>query len=238
MIAPGKIQELGALSEPDIIRPQNILFDDSGTPVGYTMRALPDAIALCQTFTKAYRERNHMTPDHMLKLVQKLQAGVKHVHAHGVLIVDLNEMNFLVDTTYESIYFIDVDSYQTAHYPATAIMESIRDRHHSTFSQGTDWFSFGIVSFQMLVGIHPYKGKHTTLQTLDERMLANVSVLNKEVRVPGVCQPFSVIPQVYRDWYTAVFERGERVPSAGRANQRDYSCSYDKACGRLRQLYY
>ncbi|MBC7805060.1 MAG: serine/threonine protein kinase [Akkermansiaceae bacterium] len=211
MIPAGKIQELNTLTAPNIIKPQDILLDASGTPLGYTMRALPDAIALCQTFTKAYRDRRHITPDHMLKLVQQLQAGVRHVHRQGVLIVDLNEMNFLVDTGFDQLYFIDVDSYQTPHYPATAIMDSIRDRHSTQFSQNTDWFSFGIVSFQMLVGIHPFKGKHSTLKTLDERMMANVSVLNNAVSVPGACQPFDVVPKVYRDWYTAVFERGERV---------------------------
>ncbi len=212
MIPTGKIQELAVLREPSIIKPCEILFEKTGKPIGYTMRALPDAIPLCQTFTKAYKDRNHLTPDHMLKLVQKLQFGVKHIHSQGILVVDLNEMNFLVDSRYEQVYFIDVDSYQTAHYPATAIMESIRDRHNSTFSQGTDWFSFGIVSFQMLVGIHPYKGKHPQLTTLDERMRANTSVLNSSVTVPGVCPPLTIIPQVYRDWYEAVFERGERIP--------------------------
>ncbi len=210
MIPLGKMQELSALTEPDIIKPEDSIVDAKGTPVGYTMRALPDAITLCQTFTKAYRDRNHITPDHMLKLVQKLQAGVRHVHDNGLLIVDLNEMNFLVDSSLDSVYFIDVDSYQTPHFPATAIMDSIRDRHSQQFSTVTDWFSFGIVSFQMLVGIHPYKGKHATLKTLDERMQANVSVLNPQVNLPGACQPLSVVPQVYLEWYRAVFERGER----------------------------
>lgn len=212
MIPPGKIQELDILSAANIIKPQEVILDRSGKPIGYTMRALPDAIALCQTFTKAYRDRKHLTPDHMLKLMQQLQAGVKHIHAQGILIVDLNEMNFLVDTNFDQLFFIDVDSYQTAHYPATAIMDSIRDRHNTQFNQKTDWFSFAIVSFQMLVGIHPFKGKHPHLKTLDDRMLANVSVLNNAVSIPGACQPFDVIPKAYRDWYTAVFERGERIP--------------------------
>jgi hypothetical protein len=211
MISLGKMQELSALTEPDIIKPENPLLDPKGTPVGYTMRALPDAIPLCQTFTKSFRDRSHLTPDHMLKLMQKLQAGVQHVHDKGLLIVDLNEMNFLVDSTFESVYFIDVDSYQTPHFPATAIMESIRDRHNSQFSVGTDWFSFAVVSFQMLVGIHPYKGKHDKLKTMDERMFANVSVLHSDVKLPGVCQPLSVVPSVYLDWYKAVLDRGERI---------------------------
>jgi hypothetical protein len=91
-------------------------------------------------------------------------------------------------------------------------MESIRDRHaaKNQFNLGTDWFAFAIVSFQILTGIHPYKGKHPDLKTLDERMLANVSVLNKSVGVPGACMPFDVIPSNYKDWFERVFEKGER----------------------------
>ena len=212
MIPVGKINELSTLTLPGIIRPQEVLLDASGTPVGYTMPAVPDAFALCQTFPRAFRDRHHLSPDNILMLVKKLQAGVSHIHSHGILIVDLNEMNFLVAPDFGNVYFIDVDSYQTAHYPATALMDSIRDRHSSGFTPLTDWFSFGIISFQMLVGIHPYKGKHPDLGTLDERMHANVSVLNAAVTIPAVCQPFSVIPTAYREWYMALFERGERVP--------------------------
>ncbi len=213
MIPLGKIQELGALTEPDIIKPESVLRDPKGVPVGYAMRAVPPGgVALCQTFPKAYKDRHNLTPDKMLGLVQKVQAGVAHVHSKNLLVVDLNEMNFLVDAaTFDRVYFIDVDSYQTPHFPATAIMDSIRDRHAQTFSEGTDWFSFGIVSFQMLVGVHPYKGKHPNLTTLDARMLGNVSVFDKAVRLPHACLPLDTLPQNWRDWYEAVFARGVRV---------------------------
>jgi hypothetical protein len=211
MIPLGKVQELSVLTERHIIKPETPILDAAGTPFGYTMRALPNALALCQLFPKAFRDRHHLTPDQMLKLVQRLRAGVAHIHTKGILLVDLNEMNFLVDTAFETVYFIDVDSYQTAHYPATAIMPSIRDPHSATFSPLTDWYSFAIVSFQLLVGIHPYKGTHPTLDTLEARMRANVSVLNAAVKIPPVCQPLAVLPSVYRDWYEAVLERGERL---------------------------
>src|SRR5947199_212129 len=80
------------------------------------------------------------------------------------------------------------------------------------FSPETDWFSFAIISFQMFIGIHPYRGLHPSLPDLDARMSANVSVLNPRVSIPKLCYPFSVIPQAYRDWYRAIFEDGKRVP--------------------------
>jgi hypothetical protein len=148
----------------------------------------------------------------MQKLIQKLRDIVQHIHDHNILVVDLNEMNFLSDDNFGQIFAIDTDSYQTPGYPATAIMDSVRDRHATKFTQETDWFSYGIISFQMFVGIHPYKGKHPSIKDMDERMQKNISVFSRDVKVPHVCYPLDVIPDVYKQWYKAVFEDGKRMP--------------------------
>lgn len=211
MISLGKIQELSSLTHLDIIKPEDILIDAKNKPVGYTMKFIKDTYALCQLFTKSFRDRNSVTPDTVLDLVRKLQEIIQHVHDQNILIVDLNELNFLVDQNFKHIYAIDVDSWKTPGFPATALMESIRDRHTKDFSILTDWFAFAIVSFQLFIGIHPYKGKHSKFKNLEDRMMKNISVLNKDVNIPSVCYPFSVIPPIYLDWYRAVLERGERI---------------------------
>jgi len=212
MIPPAKIAALSALALPDIIKPQDVLTDAQRAPVGYTMPGVAGGFVLCQTFPRTFRDREGLTPDLTLGLVRRLQQGVAHVHSRHILIVDLNEMNFLVDPAFRRVFFLDVDSYQTPHFPATALMESVRDRHAGAWNEGTDWFSFAVVSFQMFVGIHPYKGKHPTLKTLDERMAHNVSVLHPDVSVPAACLPFDVIPRAWRDWYHAVLDCGQRCP--------------------------
>jgi len=220
-----KIDELSVLDQPNIIRPLDLILDGKNTPVGHSMRSVEKAHALCQLFPKAFRQRNNLTPELMLRLVLRLQAGVSHVHDKGILIVDLNELNFLVSADFSEVFFVDVDSYQTPSFPATVLMESVRDRHTMTFNHGSDWFSFAVVSFQMFTGIHPFKGAYAPLQhlpdkakKLDARMLANISVLHPNVSVPSSCLPFSVIPQVYLDWYRAVFEQGKRLPPPDNAH--------------------
>ena len=153
MIPLAKIGELSAIQNPNVIRPLDVLLDGKNTPVGYSMRYIKKTVALAQLFPKAYRDREHLTPQMMLALVQKLQGLVVSVHQAGILIVDLNEMNFLVDEKHTEVYGIDTDSYQTKNFPATAIMDSIRDRHGKPnhFNHGTDWFSFAITAFQMFI---------------------------------------------------------------------------------------
>lgn len=212
MIPTGKIQELSVLSHKNIIKPDEIMLDNKNMPVGYTMRFVKDTYALCQLFTKAFRTRNNISPDMMLALVRQLQEIVKHIHDKKILIVDLNELNFLSGKDFKDIFAIDVDSYQTHSFPATAIMDSIRDRHNKYFSEGTDWFSFAITAFQMFIGIHPYKGKHPSIKSIDDRMLQNISVLNQDVSIPNACYPFDVMPEVYKKWFKAILEDGKRVP--------------------------
>jgi hypothetical protein len=155
-------------------------------------------------------------------LVRRLQTGVAFVHSKGILIVDLNEMNFLASADLRDVFFLDVDSYQTPSFPATAIMDSVRDRHATAFDVSTDWFAFAIVSFQVFTGLHPYKGTYPPFvksvdksQMLDERMKANISVLHPGVCVPAACLPFNVIPPVYLAWYRATFESGARHSPPG-----------------------
>ena len=210
----GKIQELSGISDPNVIKPENALYaGKKGQHVGHTFRFVKDAWTLCQLFPRAFREREGFTHETAIKLVRKLQEGVEAVHKAGVLLVDLNEMNFLVSKDFTTPYFIDVDSYQTARYPATAIMPSVRDPKVQglDFTTLSDWYSFGIVSFQLLVGIHPFKGKHPTLKGFEARMGANVSVFDSNVKVPKVAYPLDVIPDIYRDWYRAMFVEGKRV---------------------------
>jgi len=221
MMPDGKVQELGVLDSPRVIRPKDVLLDSKKKPVGYTMDYVADTTVLCQLFTKAFRKRNGITHDMIWELVRDMEKTTRFIHSKGVLVVDYNELNFLVDKNFKEVYFIDVNSYQTPSYPATAIMESIRDRHcGNKFSELTDWFSFGIVSFQLMIGIHPFKGKHPNFldpkTSMDERMKANISVLNPAVSYPqGATQPFSVIPDAYMQWYKAIFDGGKRLPPPG-----------------------
>jgi hypothetical protein len=219
MMPEGKIRELSALPVPLFSRPHDLLLDPrSNNIIGYTTKFVDDAYVLCQLFPRSFRDREGVTHKHTFHLAELMRDGIQVAHNAGVLLVDGNEMNFLVDDKFKGLTFIDTDSYQTRSYPATAIMESVRDRHmgHARdFNEGTDWFSFAVVAFQLLVGIHPYKGKHPSLKGFDARMKANVSVFNKAVGVPASVYPFDVIPRDWRAWFEAVLDRGERVPPPG-----------------------
>ena len=215
MLPLGKITELSSITDPNIIVPQGILLDPkTGTPIGYTMRFVTGTYPLIQTLTPAFRDREGLSHAKMLKLVLKLRGLTETCHKAGVLIVDLNEMNFLIDKGFSEVYGIDTDSYQTKSYPATAIMPSIRDpkvQGHA-WTEGSDWFSFACVAYQMFTGIHPFKGKHPSVSGLEARMKAGISVFDSSVTVPKTVYPKDVIPPGYRAWFKAVLQDGLRLP--------------------------
>ncbi len=216
MLPEGKIQDLIKIQEPRVIRPQKVLTDAHGKPVGYTMRYVPNASPSCKFFTPAFRDREGVTHDQIRRIVQNLRVEVAGVHQANIQVVDLNELNVLIADDLSDCYLIDTDSFQTSHYPATAIMDSIRDPFcdyaHGKANEGSDWYSFGVLSFQLFCGIHPFKGKHPIHDGMTARMAAQIPVLDASVKLPKAVYPFTVIPSGYLDWYNAIFRDGKRLP--------------------------
>lgn len=212
-IPVGKIQDLSRIGDHRVIAPRDALYSGKKAQhVGHTFKFVADTWTLCQLFPRAFRDREGLDHKKALELVQQIQAGVHAVHRANVLVVDLNEMNFLVSKDFATPYFIDVDSYQTPRYPATAIMPSVRDPlvRGLDFTESSDWFSFAVVSFQLFVGIHPYKGKHPKVKGLEERMKAGISVFDRDVKMPKTAYGLDAIPSSYRDWYEVTFVHGRR----------------------------
>lgn len=215
MIPPAKIRELSQLKLANVLAPQKVIEDKNGKPIGFTMPSIDKSEFLIKLFSKGFRNRNKISPTDIVDLVTVKQKTLQEIHDQQFLVVDYNPMNFLIDPNFKTPFFIDVDSYQTPSFTATALMDSVRDRKgvRNQFTEFTDWFSWAIVAFQLYIGVHPYGGDHpnfTGQGFLDARMDANVSVFDKAVSLPPACQDFAVIPKAHFEWFKRVFVNGER----------------------------
>ncbi|MEZ4527352.1 MAG: hypothetical protein R2941_15645 [Desulfobacterales bacterium] len=214
MIPEAKIMELQTLHLPNILKPEDLLLDEKNVPVGFTMKWVKETLPLCKLFTNDFRIRNGVTDDSAQELAENIKETIYSIHRGKCLMVDGNEFNYLVDKNdLVTPYFIDTDSWQTPGFPATAIMPSIRDWHCKTFSQRSDWFSFAIIACQLFAGIHPFKGSHPNFKKndLENRMKANVSIFNPQVKVPPTARDFGKIPSHYLAWFIDLFEKGKRT---------------------------
>jgi len=215
MIPIAKIGELSTLDNPSIVRPRDVVYNKKKHEVGFTMDWLDgNIIALCKMFTNTFRDNNGIENDHVIELVESIKDVTQFIHDRKFLIVDGNELNYMVSGGFVTPYFIDVNAWKTPSYPATAIMPSIRDWTTNDFTVMSDWFSFAIISFQLFIGIHPFKGKHKGYKKNDfmKRIKDCVSVFNSSVSLPPSTRDFNLIPSAYKDWYVQVFENGERKP--------------------------
>ncbi len=215
MIPLAKIGELNQLVHPSIVHPKDPIYNESKHLIGFTMDWLDgNIVALCKLFTNTFRDNNKISSDSTIELVENIKNATYFIHQHKCLIVDGNELNYMVEDDFVTPYFIDVNSWKTPSFGATAIMPSIRDWSTDDFNEGTDWFSFAIVAFQLFVGIHPFKGKHKGYKKNDfrQRIIDGVSVFNTEVTLPPTVRDFNLIPSSYKDWFFKMFEHGNRKP--------------------------
>ena len=220
-----KLKYLSILKKDNIIAPKDIVYSVSGEPIGYTMKYIDNSSSLALLFTSTFKKRNGITDKNIENIFMKMSETIGYIHSNDILIVDGNELNYLISNSdWETPYFIDVDSYQTKDFPATVIMPSIRDFCSPVFNKNTDWYSFGVLMFQLYTGIHPYKGTHpkynitvdssgneSKIDNVGERCKNKISVYNKDVKYPPFVK-FDNIPSSLNDWFIAMFERGERLP--------------------------
>lgn len=213
----GKIHELGVLKKREnIIVPLDILVDNSKNNIGFSMKAVTGEPLTRYMSPKIWQKK--ISQETMLKTIQNWKHDVDFVHFNDCLIVDFSDMNFLMSLDGKTIYFIDTTTYETSSYPATAITMSIKDYHSADFDELTDWFSFGILTFNMLTGIHPYRGEYEPFKgmkdsavILERRMREKISVFTPGIGLPPSVLPFDIIPSGYLEWYKAIFRDNKRL---------------------------
>lgn len=210
-----KVKLLKQLASRFIMAPQGIVKDLQGRPIGLYME-FAEGEPMPRIFTNAFRSREKFGDAEAVKLVGHMRDTVKFAHDHKAVMVDANEMNWIVALSQANgpePRAIDVDSWAIGRFGASVVMPSIRDWRSKDFTQLTDWFSWGIVTFQIFTGIHPYRGTLGGYKPGDMvgRMMANASVFHKGVGLNTAVRDFSCIPAPLLEWYRAAFEKGERV---------------------------
>jgi hypothetical protein len=219
-----KIQELSQIFNRQVVVPQDLIFDAStGDPLGFVADYIDNVDPLLKLFTRTFKQDNNLDPQMIGALVKQMQLITTDIHTAHCLIVDFNELNVLVNLTPNVLtpYFIDVDSYATPSYKASAIMDSVRDRRVSTTANGklvynpdvlSDWFSWAIITFWLYTNIHPYRGGHPNYRPRDKQkqMDDGISVFHRGVRVPPTVNNFNVIPKRHLDWYEDIFLHNNR----------------------------
>jgi hypothetical protein len=209
-----KIRLLSQIHHPYISAPQGIVNDTNGHPIGF-YGTFAEGEPLPRVFTTAFRTREKFGDEHAKTLAHRMQEAMQCAHDHKAVMVDPNELNWVVALAGKKgpePRVFDVDSWAIGKWGASVIMPSIRDWHSSGFTPQTDWFAWGILTFQIFTGIHPYRGTLTGYQPgdLESRMKANASVFAPQISLNRAVRDFSCIPQPLLSWYEETFQKGKR----------------------------
>ena len=240
-------EKLGLLSSllrhPCIVAPESLATDRVGRAIGFVMPWVQDAWALPQAFTNDWRAANGFGDAEALAFAARMREVALFAGRAGIVMGDANELNVLgvgIGMTSEPRY-IDVDPWVLPGFPGGKILPTVRDWHSPPFSREADWFAWAVTTFQLLVGVHPYRGTHPGFKRadLEGRMLANASVFDPAVRLSPAARGRDLIPGQLRDWYRAVFHEGFRgeppevSPAAHRSAARPAQATTLPATGDL-----
>lgn len=195
-----------------------VLIKDNNIIIGFTM----DFVDLSSFFPLSglkyddFAKKNHIF-DKIPILSQIGTLIEKSVHNNDMCVGDLNPENILINSS--QIKFIDVSSYQT---PVTKhndiIQPEIRDwAYKGIINKHTDYFSYAVLTFEILTGMHPFKGGYKGIddnkkldfkQKLELRQLQKISVLNPQVFTPKSYK--RIQSKWLEDQYREIFENGDR----------------------------
>ena len=97
VISLQKLKELSVINNPNVITPQDIIYDAStGEAIGYVTDFITDTEPLLKYFTKTYKQDNSISMAMILDLIKKMHLITSSIHSSNVLVVDYNELNVLI----------------------------------------------------------------------------------------------------------------------------------------------
>lgn len=219
-----KIQAFPSGLDPFVVTPIDLVTDVRGRPIGYSMRAIPDAHDLACLSQRSWRE-GVVSNELVGRLFLRLHDSLSTLHGRHVVVGDLNDSNVLFTCGGKPVrtvdpWFIDADSMQFGPYGCVVGHERFLDpRLYGTdltasrvFSPETDWYAFSVLVFASLVYVHPYGGIHPKYPTLLRRAEGRVSVLHSGVTLPRAAVTPRILPDDLVTWFEEVFDRDRRGP--------------------------
>jgi len=205
------LSEISGLSS-NFVRPLEIYYTKSKAVAGYSMIYLNTnkLFLLSNILSKSLCQKENFDIDFKIKIFLKIKELLLEAHKNNVIIGDLNPYNIFFSKKGD-VFFIDTDSYQTLSKPHSDILlPEIRDWLSQKVSEQTDFYAYAILSFQMFTYLHPFKGIHNKVSSLEERSVKHLSVLlnTKDIIIPAFYQPLT--DSLLKDQYWKIFQDGKR----------------------------
>jgi DNA-binding helix-hairpin-helix protein with protein kinase domain len=166
--------QMGGKLPAAVLGPQELLHNQQGEIVGFTMRRLPGE-------ARPFKKLGQPTQQPPTTLAQRV-AYLQHIHTtlttlhqQGLIVGDLNDHNLFYLPSTGQTAWVDVDSYQWSGFPCPVALQTFLDPYlypvadfgqQPVFSEGSDWYAFFVLLVKTLLYAHPYGGVHHAHKTL------------------------------------------------------------------------
>jgi len=187
-----------------------------------------------------------------LKLCVNLSIAVHSVHAlESYVFVDLKPKNILVSLD-GKVSVIDCDSVQITEDHNVQFCANVATAEYSPpesekltpaaneINKSWDYFSLGVIIYEILFGIHPYAatftGKYEKCISLDEKIAHGLYVYgNKKNYLRKLPEPHKThdkTPKAIRDYFYRTFEIGNSIPNK-RTSAQEWGMMLTKVINEL-----
>ena len=207
-----KYNDLAELKSNIFIKPEKLIYDINGKILGFTMNKVSsDHFPILSLFNKTFCIRENISDKIKLNVAEKLIDAMKYAHSKNIVIGDYNPYNILVNES-GSVYLIDVDSYETPNCKHSGLLfDEIRDYlYNGVVSVKSDYFSLGVIIFNLLTFVHPFKGINKRVPGLADRMVKKLPITkaDPDLFVPKCYAPLSA--KNLSDQFDKLFLNGDR----------------------------
>lgn len=201
-----------------------------------------DTEIIHQLIKPKYLKLNRISNEDVLRMMVELGRTLQFLHKNRIIIGDISDYNILMKD--KNLYFIDVDSWGLiGEFTPDAYTEIFTDpkaydsNGYINFSLESEYYSFAVLSFNMLSRIHPFNGtyeKDTGMSTLN-RMKRKISVLgNHQIIIPKMIPSWKWMSPDLQKAYLEIFEQDKRYDITDILQEQLNNSKYCK----IHEMYY
>jgi hypothetical protein len=219
-----KLRRFPAGLPPRIVVPEKLATTrDGGQVLGYTMRLLAGAEPMSRYGERAFRQVG-VPSGRLPVLFRDLHATLTGLHAAGIVVGDLNDLNVLVEGT--APHLIDADSFQFPPFLCRAFTERFvdpllcdaaagRPLLVRAFTPDSDWYAYAVMLMRSLLFVDPYGGVFKPAGAAPRiaapaRPLHRITVFHPQVRYPRTALRLDTLPDELLDHFQRVFVADRR----------------------------
>lgn len=206
-----------AIRDVSSAAPLALVLAENGDVAGFSMALFgPGWQDVAVLSKRQYRAAAKVTTRQVAELFLNAAPSVERIHKAGYVIGDFSDTNLRFQGSQPA--FVDADCWQFDTFPCPVGSEQFLPPDlygldlslAPVFKPEHDWYSFAVLLFKSLMGVHPYGGTRQQHKLLTQAAREGLTVFSPGVKVPAFAAPREILTDRLLSRFESIF-KGERV---------------------------